>query len=147
MALKGNPRTLAALKRAIKAMPITAAARIAARAAPEMTGLARGAFDSGQTVYDTSRPRGVDGGALSLEKSGATRRAMQFVATGRDMRLTSLPRYAKYLIGPARPGKHYAHGAAYGILPNGPLPLAWRERITDIAAQVLHDQIFGGGGA
>ncbi len=141
MSLKGNPRTLAALKRAIKAMPITAAARIAARAAPEMTGLARGSFDAGQTAYDTARPRSVvDGHALTLvrenpwdkSRGGTFRRAIEFAATGRDIRLTRLPSYGGYLIG------------KYRALPNGPLPVAWRERMTDIAAQVLHDQIFGG---
>ncbi len=134
MSLKGNPRTLAALKRAIKAMPATTAARIAARSAPAMTRLALGSFDSGQTAYDTARPRSVDGKPLSLEKSGAFRRAISFVATGRDIRLTRLPEYGGYLIG------------KYRALPNGPLPVAWRDQMTEIAAQVLHDQIFGVGG-
>lgn len=134
MSLKGNPRTLAALKRAIKNMPITSAARIAARSAPEMTALATGSFDSGQTAYDTARPRSaVNGKALSLEKSGAFRRAISFVATGRDIRLTRLPSYGGFIIG------------KYRALPNGPLPVAWRERMTEIAAQVLHDAIFGVG--
>jgi hypothetical protein len=131
--LVGNPRTLQALKKALRAMPITVSANIAARSAPDMTRLALGSFDSGRTAYDQTRPRGVDGQALSLEKSGATRTAIQFVATGRDIRLTRLPRYSRYLIG------------KYDMLPNGPLPLAWRERMTEIAAQVLHAQIFGAG--
>ena len=99
-----------------------------------MTQLALGSFDSGQTAYDTARPRSVDGKPLSLEKSGAFRRAISFVATGRDIRLTRLPEYGGYLIG------------KYRALPNGPLPVAWRDQMTEIAAHVLHDQIFGVGG-
>jgi hypothetical protein len=76
----------------------------------------------------------VDGKELSLVKSGATRKAMAFVANGTQMRTAVLPRYTKYLIG------------KYDVLPNGPLPAEWRERMTAIAAAVLHGQIFGSEG-
>jgi hypothetical protein len=137
VALKGDIRSLGALKRALRNMPITASARIAARAAPEITTLAGGAYDSGHTVYGLPRPQGVNGDELTLERTGKSRAAMRFSATGRDIRTVPLPRYTKYLIG------------KYDVLPNGPLPPIWRETITDIAAQVLHAQIFGasGGGA
>lgn len=131
MALQGNVRSLQALKKAIRKLPITAAAAIAARSAPEMSALAESAFDGGRSVYGPARPRGEDGQHLTLERTGDTRAALRFVATGRDIRLTRLPTYARYLIG------------KYDILPNGPLPQAWRERMQDIAAQVLHDAIFG----
>lgn len=133
MSLKGDTRSLHSLKRALKKLPISASARIAARSAPAMSQLAGQAFDAGQSVYGPARPRGVDGQALTLEKTGRTRASLEFRATGRDIRLTRLPEYARYLIG------------RYDILPNGPLPTSWRERMTDIAAQVLHDEIFGAG--
>lgn len=118
-------------------MPVTTAARIAARAAPEMSSLARSAFDAGRTVYGSPRPRSADGKALTLEKTGRTRASLQFAATGRDIRLTRLPGYAVYLInGPRGQPDRY-------ILPNGPLPVEWRDRMTEIAAGVLHDQLFG----
>ncbi len=132
MSLQGSPRTLAALRKALRNMPITASARIAARSAPAMTALAEASFDSGQSVYGPARPRGVDGKRLELNRTGKTRGALEFAATGRDIRLRRLPEYARFLIG------------KYDILPNGPLPVAWRERMTDIAAQVLHDEIFLG---
>lgn len=125
-------RSINSLKRALKSLPITSVARIAARAAPAMSELAQDAHASGQTVYARPRPRGVDGEALSLERTGATRQALQFVATGRDIRTAKLPRYARWLIG------------RYDILPNGPLPAAWRERLRDIAARVLHAEIHKG---
>lgn len=133
MALTGDLRTLRSLKRALAKLPITATARIAARAAPEMTALAGAAYDGGRTVYGSQRPRGVNGQELSLVRTGASRDAMAFRATGRDIRTAPLPRYTKYLIG------------KYDVLPNGPLPQAWRERMTEIAAQVLLAEIHGGG--
>jgi hypothetical protein len=126
-------RSINSLKRALKMIPVTSVARIAARAAPAMSELAQDAHASGKTVYDRPRPRGVDGQALDLERTGATKRALSFIATGRDIRTTLLPRYAKYLIG------------KYDILPNGPLPQAWRDRLRDVAARVLHDEIHRSG--
>jgi hypothetical protein len=126
-------RSINSLKRALRSLPVTSVARIAARAAPAMSELAQDAHASGKTVYDRPRPRGVDGDALSLERTGATKRALQFVATGRDIRTAALPRYARWLIG------------RYDILPNGPLPSAWRERLREVAARVLHDEIHRGG--
>lgn len=135
MSLNGDPRTLRALAKSLRNMPITASARIAARAAPDMTVLASSAYDGGRTVYGSQRPRGVDGGELSLERTGASRRAMQFHATGTQIRTATLPRYTRYLIG------------RYDCLPNGPLPAQWRERITAIAVQVLYDAIHNPSGA
>jgi hypothetical protein len=125
-------RSIRALQRALKRMPITTSARIAARYAPVATQLAQDAHGYGRTVYGTPRPRGVDGQALTLERTGAAKRALQFVATGRDVRIPVMPRYVKYLIG------------TYRILPNGPLPAEWRERITRIAAEVLYAELHGG---
>ncbi len=129
MTLKGNVRTLRSLKRALTNLPITVSARIAARGAPAVTQLAGDAYDSGRTAYDKPRPDGVDGHKLSLVKSGASRAAMRFIATGRDMRTARLPRYTKYLIG------------KYNVLPNGPLPMHWRDTLTSIAADVLFSEI------
>ncbi|HEY3499771.1 MAG TPA: hypothetical protein VGK73_34000 [Polyangiaceae bacterium] len=122
-------QSIRSLKKALQRLPITTTARIAAGAAPAMSTLAQGAHASGQTVYGRPRPKGVDGGDLSLERTGATARALSFIATGRDIRTTLLPRYAKYLIG------------KYDLLPNGPLPQAWRDRLSAIAARVLEDEV------
>lgn len=128
-------RSIRSLKKALQRLPITATARIAARVAPTMSDLAQGAHASGQTVYGRPRPKGVDGDSLSLERTGATQRALHFIATGRDIRTTTLPKYARFLIG------------KYDLLPNGPLPATWRERMRDIAARVLYDELHRGGGA
>jgi hypothetical protein len=127
-------RSVNSLKRALRNAPITVTARIAAGAAPAMSTLAQGAHASGKTVYDRPRPLGVDGQALDLERTGATKKALSFIATGRDIRTTILPKYAKFLIG------------RFDILPNGPLPAAWREGLQAIAGQVLTDEIKRGSG-
>lgn len=130
-------RSINALKKRLRTLPITAVARIASRAAPAMTELAQGAFDAGRTVYDRARPRGVDGNALTLRKTGALERAIEFRSTGRDIRTAPLPRYARYVI------------AAYNVLPPGkaPLPQAWRDRMAQIAAEVLYAELHERAGA
>lgn len=133
MALHGDLRSLASLRKALAKLPLTVSANIARRAAPGVSTLARDAYDSGRTVYGQSRPKGVDGDTLDLVRTGASRRATQFTAEGTQMRTYVLPRYTKYLI------------SRYQVLPPGraPLPLAWRDHIQAIAAEVLHAQIFG----
>lgn len=137
MALQGDLRSLQSLRRVLAKLPLTVSARIAQRAAPLVSDLAREAYDSGRTVYGQTRPKGADGKPLDLVRTGASRRAAQFTAEGTQMRTHVLPRYTKYLI------------AKYEILPNGraPLPASWRERMREVAAQVLHAQIFGPGAA
>jgi hypothetical protein len=129
MGLKGDLRSLQALRRNLKALPITVSARIASQAAPVISNLAGDGFDSGRTVYGSPRPRGVDGDELTLSRTGATRAALHFIATGRDIRTARLPRYAKYLIG------------KYDMLPNGPLPAEWRARLTAIASGVIGEEL------
>lgn len=133
MALHGDLRSLASLRRVLAKLPLTVSANIARRAAPDVSTLARDAYDSGRTVYGQSRPKGVDGDTLDLVRTGASRRATQFTAEGTQMRTYVLPKYTKYLI------------SRYQVLPPGkaPIPQAWRDRITAIAAEVLHAQIFG----
>lgn len=115
--LRGNPATLKQLRSNLLALPKTLAADVARRAAPGVTGLAQGAYDSRQTVYGDARPRGADGGDLDLVQTGTTRAQMRFVATGTQIRCVLGPKYAKYLVG------------KYGVLPISALPTAWRQKI------------------
>lgn len=133
MALKGDVKSLQQLRRALQQLPLTTAATVARYAAPEVSALARAAYDGGKSVYGPDRPRGVDGQELSLVKTGASRAATQFVAEGTRMRTRVLPRYTKYLIG------------KYDVLPNGPLPVSWQDRLREIAARVINERVFGGG--
>jgi hypothetical protein len=123
MGLKGDISNLRRLKRNLRDMPTTLAASVAQRAAPALTGLAQDAYGGNVSVYGDPRPAGVDGRPLTLERSGATRRTLRFTATGTIVRCVLGTRYARYLIG------------KYGILPNGPLPVAWSRKLGDIVKQ------------
>lgn len=126
MPVRGDISSIARLKSTINALPKSVAHDVAQRAAPAMTELARGAYDSGQTVYGESRPAGAGGQALTLKRTGAVERALRFVANGTVVRCVLGPvnrkgvEYAKYLIG------------KYSILPNGGLPAAWSARLRDL---------------
>lgn len=110
------------LKRALKNLPVTTVAAIAAKAAPAMTEFAQGSFNSGQTVHDKPRPLGVDGDELTLRKSGALQRQIEFRATGRSIRTLPLKKYMGVAIG------------KYGVLPNRKvLPQKWKAKLAEIA--------------
>jgi hypothetical protein len=117
-----------ALQKNLRKLPITIAHDIAQRAAPKMTDLTRGDFDAGTTVYGQPRPRGVDGAPLDLERTGATRRALMFTATGMIVRAVLGTKYARYLIG------------KYDILPNGALPVKWRAELQKLVSETKAPQ-------
>ena len=123
MGLKGDPNKLRTFKQRLRAFPTTLAAEVSKAAAPALTDLATAAYDGGRTVYGDTRPKGVDGQALDLEETGATRAQMRFVAVGTIMRCALGPRYSKFLI-------------RYGILPNGnaAVPAVWRAKLDTILA-------------
>jgi len=129
VALRGNLRTLKDLKSTLRRLPVTVAHDIAQRAAPDLTTRSQEAFDSGQTVYGAPRPRGVDGGALTLSKSGQTRREIHFRVTGTIIRCVLGTRWAKYLIG------------KYEILPNGRIPEGWSTSLRTIASEEIRKKL------
>lgn len=123
MALRGDLSSLKGLKGKLKELPRSVAHDVAQRAAPALTSLTRGAFDSGKSVYGDARPQGADGRPLTLERTGATKASLKFSATGTIVRAVLGPRYAKYLIG------------KYSILPNGALPAAWSSKLAALVKE------------
>jgi hypothetical protein len=116
-----GPGSIQALKRTLRELPASLATAVAGRATPEMTRLARTAFDSNQSVYDDPRPLSkVTGNPLDLYRTGSLVAGLYFKNEGRRMRCVLGPRYAKYMIG------------LYGVLPNGPLPVRWARRLDGI---------------
>jgi hypothetical protein len=121
MGLRGDLSSLKRMKQTLKALPRTVAADVAKRAAPALTDLTQEAFTSGRNVYGDARPAStVDGRALTLERTGATKAQMRFVQVGTVVRCVLGPKYARYLIG------------KYGILPNGALPARWSFKLGEI---------------
>jgi hypothetical protein len=123
MGLRGDLSSLKRMKQSLRDFPRTLAVDVAKKAAPAMTELTQSAFSSGQTVYGDSRPLGVDGRALDLEVTGATKQQLRFVQIGTVVRCVLGPKYTRYLIG------------KYGILPNGALPARWSQRIGQIVKE------------
>lgn len=111
------------IKRSISALPRSIAHSVAQRGAPVLTQLAVTAFDSNQNVYGDPRPAGVDGQVLTLEKTGATRRTLRFVANGTIIRCVLGTKYARFLIG------------KYGVLPNGAMPARWAEGLAGVVRE------------
>lgn len=126
MGVSGDFATLAQIKQRVQQAPIVIAQNVARQGAPEITSLAKRAYESGQTVYGDARPTGKGGRPLTLRRTGATAQTVQFVAIGTIMRCVLGTDYARYLIG------------KYGILPSGPkaaLPYAWGKKLLDITAE------------
>lgn len=110
------------LQAKLRTFPLTVAQEIAGQAAPALTDMAQGSFDSGRNVYGDARPPGVDGQPLTLRKSGDAEAAVAFAATGTQVRTPIFPKYFRYLI------------ARYGVMPNGraAIPAAWKEKLNEI---------------
>lgn len=122
MALRGDLSSVRGLKSSLRALPLSVAHSVAQRAAPAMTDLTEGAFQSKRTVYGEARPAGVNGNTLALFRTGRTRSTLKFVANGTIVRCVLGTPWAKYLIG------------KYSILPNGALPAAWSRKLGELVA-------------
>jgi hypothetical protein len=131
----GPIRDLRRLAKAMRALPKVTAQRVAAKVAPELTDQARASFAAGQTVYGDSRPAGVDGAPLTLERTGATKASLRFVSVGTIVRASLGTPYARYLIG------------KYKILPSGnaAMPVEWSKSVGKIADDVIARTFAGGG--
>jgi hypothetical protein len=125
MGFRGNgTAAVRSLRAALRTMPLTLARDVTQRAAPALTTITRTSFDSGLTIQGESRPQSVNGGDLTLVRTGAVRDQLRFVATDKVVRCTIGPSYARYLIG------------KYGILPSGnaALPSPFVRKLTEIVA-------------
>lgn len=111
----------------LKELPVSLAHGVARRASPMLTSFTVGSFAAGESVYGDARPRGVGGHALTLEKTGATKRTLRFATSGTIVRCVLGTKYARFLIG------------KYAVLPNGnaAIPMKWRRGLGDLVAQEL----------
>lgn len=107
------------VRAALKSMPLRIRAGVAKDVAPLLTSAVQEAYDSGQTAYSTPRPKSKTGAALTLKKTGATRSDIGFTAVGTIVRAVLGRKYQRYLVG------------KYQVLPNGAIPVKWRELIAE----------------
>lgn len=127
MTTVSNFQQLDELKRALAQLP-SVAAHVADRSAPEITDLARAAFDAGRTPYGSSFGQGV-----TLNRSGRLRAgAVNYRATGTKISasVAAVP-YARYQL---KHGYLPARGAA--------LPASW-SAVIDRAAQAELAKVVG----
>jgi hypothetical protein len=125
--LKGDLSTFNRLRKRLTdpAVPVTLATEVATAVAPTITTSATTAYDRARTVYGDSRPLSVDGKPLSLVKTGDARSEIRFLNFGRILKASFgyTRAYGPFLVG------------KYRILPNGPIPLAWRAQIGVVAQE------------
>lgn len=83
----------------LRALPKTLASRVTATVAPALSAAANKTFDAGTDAYGVPWAPGADGRKVTLEKTGALKRFLQYVAIGTRLRVSLGVPYAKFQIG------------------------------------------------
>ena len=105
-------RSLSQFAADLRRLPRVVAQRVAAEAAPELTKLAEKSFGESETPYGAPWRPGVKGQRVTLDKTGALKRYIHYVALGTKIRVALSVRYAKYQV-----GKRPVFPKQYGALP------------------------------
>jgi hypothetical protein len=106
--------------------------RIAERVAPDLTDAAQASFAARETPYGDAWRPGADGNDVTLERSGALRSGLKFVAIGTRVRCVLGARHAKYQVGKRQ------------VLPSGVLPESWQDHIRTVAHDEIAKTLAGG---
>jgi len=108
-------------------------ARVAQRAAPALSAIAREHYDAGESVYGDPFGVGSQGTPIDLKESGSLRaKALQYEAIGTKVRAS---------VGAV---KHARYQLKHGILPRpGQLPQEMQTAIAEIAEDELHRAMEG----
>lgn len=99
MSLRGSPETLSRFASDLRRLPAVVAQKVAAAAAPQLTELVGESFDAGEDPYGNAWIEGADGQRVTLRKSGALAKGLQYVAIGTKLRMRLPVAYAKYQVG------------------------------------------------
>ncbi len=83
----------------LRSLPKTLAAKVTAAAAPALSDVANRTFDAGTDPYGVPWAPGADGKKVTLHKTGALERFLQYVGIGTKLRVSLGVPYAKYQIG------------------------------------------------
>lgn len=122
---------LRAFAASLRRLPMVVAHKVAKRAAPALTELARASFASSESPYGDGWRPGADGRRVTLRKSGALASAITYVAIGTIIRLANLPAHAKYVVG----GRHVVP------MPGGPLPSDYASALARATAEVIREEL------
>lgn len=83
----------------LRRLPTTVAARVTEKAAPSLTDVANRTFEAGTSPDGVAWAPGADGKKVTLVKSGALKRFLQYVGIGTKLRVALGVPYAKYQLG------------------------------------------------
>ena len=124
-------RSLRQFSEDIRRLPKVVAFKVAERAAPVITALAKATFDAQQTPEGTAWKPGKTGKTITLHKTGALERWIKYVAIGSKIRVSLGVPYAKFQIG-KRP-----------VFPRqaGDLPESYQRALQRIAVQVVKEEM------
>ena len=124
-------RSLRQFSADLKRLPKVVAFKVAERAAPVITALAKETFDAQQTPEGTAWKPGKKGKKITLVKTGALQRWIKYVAIGSRIRVSLGVPYAKFQIG-KRP-----------VFPRqaGDLPESYQRALQRIAVQVVKEEM------
>lgn len=127
--------SLARMTSTLRALPKVLAQQIATKAAPALSEFANESFESSRTPYGVPWLPKVDGDRATLDKTGALKRFVYYVAIGTKLRVALGVPYAKYQIG-KRP-----------LFPRqgGLLPAKYSAKLQQITQETARDFVQKGG--
>lgn len=125
------PRSLSEFAKDLRRLPRVVAIRVAEEAAPALTSLSKETFDASEDAYGRSWPAGKKGKRVTLDKTGALKSHLHYVAIGTRLRVALGVAYAKFQIG-RRP-----------VFPkqNGDLPDSYVSALMRTAVRVVREEL------
>jgi len=124
-------RSLRQFSEDLKRLPKVVAFKVAERAAPIITALAKETFDASETPEGKSWTPGKTGKTITLRKTGALEKFIKYVAIGSKLRVSLGVPYAKFQVG-KRP-----------VFPRqgGDLPPAYTRALERVAVAVVKEEM------
>lgn len=124
-------RSLAQFSQDLRRLPRVVAIKVAERAAPELTDVARRSFAAGETPYGVPWKPGANGKKVTLVKTGDLAKYIRYVAIGTKLRVALGVKYAKYQVG-KRP-----------IFPrqDSKLPDSYAQALQRVAVAVVREEL------
>ncbi len=83
----------------LRRLPRVVAQKIAERAAPALTAIAKSTSDAGENAYGLPWAPGAHGQRVTLSRTGSLLKFIRYVATGTKIRVALGVPYAKYQVG------------------------------------------------
>lgn len=133
MSFASNLASLQKFSQRLNELPRSLGNRIATKAAPALTAAARETFSASEDAFGIPWEPGADGGTVTLRKTGALARFIQYVSIGTKVRVALGVAWAKYQVGRRQ------------IFPRqgDPLPKAYVDALKRIAHEEIRASLGG----